>query len=74
MIKKHLFTECQYQKNHMNNTKYKKVAAIVISSLSAVLMHSLITFFIPAVDSHLSVVFVAIISASMMGEFWPEDF
>ena len=58
----------------MNNIKYKKVAAIIISSLSAVLVNSFITFFIPAVDSHLSVVFVAIISASIMGEFWPEDF
>ncbi|WP_218354695.1 hypothetical protein [Alteromonas lipotrueiana] len=58
----------------MTKTKYKKIAAILISSLSAVLINSLITLLIPDFDNNLSVVFVAIIAASIMGEFWPDDF
>lgn len=60
------------KEGNMNKIRYKKIASIVISSLSAILMNSIITFFIADFDKHLSVVFVAIISASIMGEFWPD--
>lgn len=61
------------KEGNMNKVKYKKIASVVISSLSAILINSIITFFIADFDKHLSVVFVAIISASIMGEFWPDE-